>query len=61
MKNRMNRFTREIFTLAWTLGGTGMVLITLSGDTRKYGIYIALGSFALHMLGILINWKDDEA
>lgn len=60
MRQRMNRFVREIFTLAWTLGGTGMVLITLSGDTRMYGVCIGVGSFALHMLGIIINWKEDD-
>ena len=59
-KRKLSKFVREVFTLAWTLGGTGMVLITLSGDTRTYGIWIAIASFGLHMVGILINWKEDE-
>ncbi len=53
-------FIKEIFALAWTLGGTGLVLITLSGDTRRIGIYISIASLVLHMLGVLINWNDDE-
>ena len=56
----IKKFTKEIFALAWTLGGTALVLITLSGETRRWGIYISMASLVLHMAGILINWKDDE-
>ena len=48
----------NISDLAWTLGGTGLVLITLSGDTQKWGIWISLGSLTVYLLGMLI--KDDE-
>jgi len=41
--------------LAWTIGGTGLVLITLSGQTRTYGIIISLVSLAVHLLGAIFN------
>jgi len=53
----------EISALAWTLGGTGLVLITLSGDTAKMGWWISGASLALHMIGALFPFKvkDEEA
>jgi hypothetical protein len=45
--------------LGWTIGGTGLVLITLSGETREYGIWISIASFVVHMIGALINWDND--
>ena len=46
--------------LGWTIGGTGLVLITLSGETREYGIYISIASFIDHMFGVLINWDSEK-
>lgn len=48
----------NISDLSWTLGGTGLVLITLSGDTQKWGIYISAISLAVYLLGLFI--KGDE-
>ena len=42
----------ETSALAWTLGGTALVLITLSGETQKTGLYISIGSFVVHMVGV---------
>ena len=50
---------KEISVLAWTLGGTGIVLITLSGFTRTMGIYISVASLVLHMVGVVTS-KDEE-
>jgi hypothetical protein len=50
----------EISALAWTMGGTGLVLITLSGSTREIGIWISIFSFALHMLGWLVDSVTEE-
>lgn len=50
----------EIHALTWTLGGTGMVLITLSGDTRKWGIWITLLSVFVHLVGVAIKGENDE-
>ena len=45
----------EISALAWTLGGTAIVLITLSGSTREIGIWISILSLVLHMIGWLVD------
>tara|TARA_R100000458_G_C8226969_1_gene209754 strand:+ start:166 stop:351 length:186 start_codon:yes stop_codon:yes gene_type:complete len=54
------KFIQEITILGWTIGGTALVLITLSGETREYGIWISIASFIVHMFGVLINWNDEE-
>ena len=50
----------EMFALAWTLGGTGLVLITLSGQTRTWGIWISAASLIVHLLGVAISKDDDK-
>jgi len=53
------KFLKKIFfetsALSWTIGGTGIVLITLSGETREMGIWISVASFVLHMVGVLLE------
>jgi hypothetical protein len=56
----IKKFSKEISALAWTLGGTAMVLITLSGDTLRQGLWIAGLSFVLHMIGVLSSKSDSE-
>lgn len=51
----LKKMANEIHALAWTLGGSGVVLITLSGQTRTWGIWITVASFAVHMAGALIK------
>lgn len=50
---------REIGVLSWTLGGTALVLITLSGSTRTLGLWIAGVSFVVHMLGAMFSGGDE--
>ena len=58
----MKKFIKKIFfetsALSWTIGGTGIVLITLSGETREMGIWISIASFVFHMIGVLLE-KDN--
>lgn len=54
------KFIREMAALAWTLGGTGLVLITLSGSTRTLGIYISIASFFVHLAGVLLSREEKE-
>ena len=54
------RLIREIFSLSWTLAGTGLVLITLSATTLKQGIYISFAGLALHLFGTVLDYLDDE-
>lgn len=51
---------KETLALAWTLGGTGLVLITLSGDTRTAGLWITGASVVLHFAGVLIPWDESD-
>lgn len=55
----LKKLLGETSALAWTLGGTGLVLITLSGTTRTIGIWISVISFAGHLIGVVTN-KEDE-
>lgn len=44
----MKKLLDDLTGLAWTLAGTGLVLITLTGSTRKIGLLIGV-------TGLLIN------
>lgn len=52
------KWLKELSALSWTLAGTGLVLITLSGDTRKMGILISLAGLVVHLLGNLIKEEN---
>lgn len=53
------KFIKEVHSLVWTIAGTLLVLITLSGRVRSYGLTVSGVSLALHFLGMLIKNKDD--
>lgn len=53
------KLINEMHALAWTLGGTGLVLITLSGSTLEWGIWISAASLFVHLIGVLLH-KDDD-
>lgn len=55
----IKKFFKETSALSWTLGGTGLVLITLSGPTKVLGIWISVISLVVHFLGVLFS-KDEE-
>jgi hypothetical protein len=55
----INKFIREMAALAWTLGGTGLVLITLSGSTRTLGVYISVVALVVHLMSVLFSKSED--
>jgi hypothetical protein len=55
----IKKLVNEMHALAWTLGGTGLVLITLSGSTLKWGVWISVASLAVHLIGVLLH-KDED-
>jgi len=59
IKRKLKRLTREVFILSLTAGSTGIVLITLSGETREYGIWITVASAICHFIGVWIDWKEE--
>lgn len=48
----------EMGDLGWTLAGTGLVLITLSGDTLKWGVWMSVTALAIH-LAVILSSKDE--
>ena len=44
--------------LTWTLGGTGLVLITLSGETQKWGFWISGISLLVYIIAAALNGED---
>ena len=57
----LKKLVNEIHALAWTLGGVGTVLITLSGDTRTQGIWISAASLVVHLVGVLVKRDSNES
>lgn len=55
----MKRFFEELQGLAWTLAGTGLVLITLSGQVRTYGLWISGIALGIHVLSGFLKGGDD--
>jgi hypothetical protein len=54
----MKKLVKEFHSLAWTLAGTGLVLITLSGDTRTLALWISGVTLVVHIFGVLISKED---
>jgi hypothetical protein len=52
------KITNEMHALAWTLAGTGTVLITLSGETRTQGIWISIAALLVHLVGVVFKKED---
>lgn len=55
----MGKWIKEINGLVWTLAGTGMVLITLSGKTLKWGIWITVAGLLLHFVTSKFNGDSE--
>lgn len=55
----MKRFFEELQGLAWTLAGTALVLITLSGQIRTYGLWISGVALVLHIIASIGKGSDE--
>lgn len=42
----------DVSGLAWTLVGTGLVLITLTGDTRRWGLLMAGAGLLINIIAL---------
>jgi hypothetical protein len=58
IKDKLIAIWNEMGDLSWTLAGTGLVLITLSGDTLKWGLWMSIAALVVH-LAVIITSKDD--
>lgn len=54
----MNKATNFFKENIWVWAGTVMVLITLSGQTRKYGLYVSGVAIVAQLITYLINEED---
>jgi hypothetical protein len=53
------KWTEYIEANLWTLAGTSLALITLSGHTRRLGLIIASITLVLHLITSLLG-KESE-
>jgi hypothetical protein len=53
------KLIRYVTEQAWTLAGTGLVLITLSGSTRSIGIWLSVIATVLHFASYLLPEESD--
>ncbi len=54
------KFFKEIYALLWTLAGTALVLITLSGSVKVMALWISGITLVVHLLGSLFTGSDDD-
>tara|TARA_R100000655_G_scaffold1922_4_gene7239 strand:+ start:1058 stop:1246 length:189 start_codon:yes stop_codon:yes gene_type:complete len=60
-KDILQKLSKEVLFLSLTIGGTLLVLITLSGSTLKKGIYISAISLTAHLVGVALEqYQNDE-
>lgn len=55
----MDKLKGELAGLVWTLAGTGLVLITLSGSTRTWGTVISVLALVLYVAALGLG-NDEE-
>lgn len=58
----MNFFKKlwdELTALSWTIAGTVLVLVTLSGATQKIGFWISVIALVVHLFGVFIRFSDE--
>lgn len=44
----------------WVWAGTGLVLITLSGQTRRIGVVLSVAAVAVHLVATLLAKDENE-
>lgn len=59
MKKIFSKLINEAHSLIWTIAGTALVLITLSGAVQALALQISAIALILHIFGVLIK-KGDE-
>ncbi len=56
----IKKLFKETSALSWTLGGTALVLITLSGTTKASGLWITAVSLIAHVLGVFFSKGEED-
>ena len=56
----LKRMFKEGYALVWTISGTALVLITLSGQVLKWALWISGISLIAHMIGFAVWGGEDD-
>ena len=57
----MKKLIAALYEQAWTIAGTILVLITLSGDIQSWGIKISIATLVIVLFGAVIKKEMDES
>ena len=57
----MKKLIAALYDQAWTIAGTILVLITLSGDIQSWGIKISIATLMIVLFGAVIKKEMDES
>lgn len=60
MPSIMRKILDEVYNQAWTIAGTILVLITLSGKIQTWGIWIGTITLIIHLVGAIIKRVTDD-
>ena len=61
MKKFLKKLIAALYEQAWTIAGTILVLITLSGDVQSWGIKISIATLAIVLFGAVIKKEMDDS
>jgi len=61
MKKFMIKLIAALYEQAWTIAGTILVLITLSGDIQTWGIKISVITLIIVLFGAVIKKEMDDS
>lgn len=58
----MRFYLKELLALGFTIGGVGLVLITLApgSNTFRWAVWIAIGSLVAHMASVALGRNADD-
>ena len=54
------KFIKESYGLVWTVAGTGMVLITLSGSVLQKAVWITGIALGVHYIGAIFSKEESD-
>ena len=57
----MKKLIAALYDQAWTIAGTILVLITLSGDIQTWGIKISVITLIIVLFGAVIKKEMDDS
>jgi hypothetical protein len=56
----LKKLWAELTALSWTIAGTVLVLVTLSGPTQMIGFWISVIALIVHLFGVFIKFSEED-